>query len=968
MTTDSTLFNAAGTGFRPGVNRPFPVEDPASVWIVQAGKLDLFLVRLKDGEAAGARRPVMRVEEGHAVFGIGEVHPDWTIVATAVPGTQLLEVSLVALREALADGRADQVRSLVEPWILQLSALVSTIAPSQASATLQPAGELKLSYQPQPVMPRDGVLWVKHLQGSSRFIDDPAFPVNGNGWFPVSRQGWLQAEPQSRLMAIGWDLLDQNDPGWQGLEAFHRVFAQCLLRKLCLADEGARTRLRSKAEADMARVENAIAGLATPLLPEMAPAAAGQPHSDPLLLAAQAVGRVQGIDIKAYPDMLGGLKPRDPVAAVAKASGIHVRQVLLKAGWQRQDSGPMLAFRESDQRPLALIPNTARSYRVYDPVERSTTVVTDRLAATLRAFAYVFYRPFPPKALTAADLIGFGLHACRNDVRMVLLMGLATGLLGMFTPFATGVLFDTVIPGAQRTELLQLSVILLVCAISTAMFSLTRSVAMLRLEGKMDAAVQAAVWDRLLSLPIPFFRDYTAGDLAVRGMGIDQMRQTLTGSTLASILSGVFSVFSFALLFYYNSSLAVMAAGLILVAFLVSLACGSLQVRYLRDMSRVRGHLSGLILQFINGIAKFRVAGTEQRAFAAWSKDFAVQKQLSLRARWAQNSLTVFNAAFPVAASACIFWYTADLMKKPGSDPMTTGDFLAFNAAFTQLLAAVLQLSASIVSVLAIVPLYERAKPIFQTLPEVDIAKTAPGSLRGNVEVNHVQFRYRPDAPLVLRDVSLCIKSGEFVALVGASGCGKSTLFRMLLGFEKPESGAVYYDGQDLGGLDAREVRRQMGVVLQNGRLLSGDIFTNIIGSAPLTLDDAWEAARMSGLEQDIRNMPMGMHTVVSEGGGGLSGGQRQRLMIARAIVGRPRILLFDEATSALDNQTQAIVANSLSALQATRIVIAHRLSTVVKADRIFVLDKGRVVEEGAYGELIAQGGPFAELARRQLT
>jgi ABC-type bacteriocin/lantibiotic exporter with double-glycine peptidase domain len=314
-----------------------------------------------------------------------------------------------------------------------------------------------------------------------------------------------------------------------------------------------------------------------------------------------------------------------------------------------------------------------------------------------------------------------------------------------------------------------------------------------------------------------------------------------------------------------------------------------------------------------------------------------------------------------------IFYLAAWLMKQPLLKPLTTGEFLAFNAAFGQFLTAVLQLSASIVSVLSIVPLYERAKPILQTLPEVDQAKSDPGELSGNIEVSHLAFRYRPDTPLVLKDISMNIPAGEFVAFVGASGCGKSTLFRLLLGFEQPESGSVYYDGQELQQLDVQAVRRQMGVVLQNGKLLSGDIFTNLVGSSPLTVDDAWEAARMAGFDQDIRQMPMGMHTVVSEGGGGLSGGQRQRLMIARAIVAKPRILLFDEATSALDNQTQAIVSKSLEELKATRIVIAHRLSTIIHADRIFVLDKGVVVQSGTYDTLIQQEGLFAELAKRQL-
>jgi ABC-type bacteriocin/lantibiotic exporter with double-glycine peptidase domain len=367
-------------------------------------------------------------------------------------------------------------------------------------------------------------------------------------------------------------------------------------------------------------------------------------------------------------------------------------------------------------------------------------------------------------------------------------------------------------------------------------------------------------------------------------------------------------------------------------------------------------------------MAKLRVSGTESRAFAAWAREFSAQKDLSMRARRVSNGLTVFNSAFPVISLAVVFSYAAHLMGQPLLRGFTTGAFLAFSAAFIQFQSAALQLSSTIGSVLGIVPLFERAAPIFETLPEVDDGKRHPGELTGLLEISHLNFRYGPDMPLVLHDLSFSVKPGEFVAIVGPSGSGKSTMFRLLLGFEKAESGAIYYDGQDLAGLDIQAVRQQMGVVIQNSRLASGTIFNNIIGLAPLTLDDAWQAARMAGLDRDSQEMPMGMHTVVSEGGGNLSGGQRQRLLIARAIVKKPRIFLFDEATSSLDNQTQSIVSHSLDALQVTRIVIAHRLSTVINADRILVIEKGVVVQCGAYRELVNQKGIFCELAKRQLT
>jgi ABC-type bacteriocin/lantibiotic exporter with double-glycine peptidase domain len=303
---------------------------------------------------------------------------------------------------------------------------------------------------------------------------------------------------------------------------------------------------------------------------------------------------------------------------------------------------------------------------------------------------------------------------------------------------------------------------------------------------------------------------------------------------------------------------------------------------------------------------------------------------------------------------------------KEWAAPLSAGDFLAFNASFAQMFVSSMNMAGAVLQVMGLVPLFERAKPILECAPEVTEAKIDPGELSGAIEVSHVSFRYESDKPLVLKDVSFRIPAGQMVALVGPSGCGKSTLLRLLLGFEQLETGVILYDGMDLKSLDASSVRGQMGVVLQNSFPFRGDILSNIIGSKPLTIDDAWEAARLSGLDQDIKQMPMGMHTVITESGG-ISGGQRQRLMIARAIVSKPRIVLFDEATSALDNQTQAIVTRSVDSLKATRVVIAHRLSTVMHADKIIVLDQGKVVQSGAYADLIQQEGLFAELAKRQL-
>ena len=959
----------------PAPNVPFPVHDPACLWIVLSGKLDLSLIAVKNGKPSGARHHIIRVEEGHAVFGIGfGSRSGMAIMASAAPHTQIVCASKWDLSRYLSETEDDRIVRLLDDWITQLySVLTDNTVPPEV-LTLGPGEKFVVpedeDRNDQVVVAKEGVTWIQHGRGRSRFLgNDQLAAIADSEPFPVSRPGWLLSSPKSLLKGLNTKTVLAGSTDWHPVQTFHDHVVAALILKQQQEDEREKKRLETRAATEAASMRAALLQLTSPLEQTEDNTAPDEALLDePIFRACQQVGKAAGIQMKPHPDMVRGIKLRDAVGSIAKASGVRLRRVALKGSWWKMDSGPFLGFREPGSSPVAVIPVSPGKYELYDPATERRVPVNTEVAGTLESFGYVFYRPFPAKQLSVFDLLMFGLHGCRRELMTVIFMGLAVGALSLLTPYATGIIFNSLIPGAERHQLIQLVVILIVGGLSTAAFSLTSSLATLRMEGKMDASIQAAVWDRLLNLPVPFFRDFSAGDLATRSLAINDIRRAITGTTITSLLTGIFSFFSFVMLFYYDSNLAILVSGLTLFAFCFTGVCGFALVRYQRRMFHLRGNLSGMVLQFVTGVAKLRGTGTESHAFVAWAKEFTRQKHLALSARRVMNRVTIFSAVFPVVCWVAIFYYHSYLAAQPNASRLSTGDFLAFNAAFSQFLVATLLLSTSIVSIAGIVPLYERIKPIVRTLPEVNLAKSSPGRLTGAIEISHVNFRYKPDAPPVLRDISLSIRPGEYVAFVGPSGSGKSTLLRLLLGFDVPESGAVYFDGQDMSHLDVQDVRRQMGVVLQTGRLVSGDIFTNIVGNSPLTLEDAWEAARLAGMDEDIRSMPMGLHTVVSEGGGGLSGGQRQRLLIARAIVHRPRILLFDEATSALDNNTQAIVSRSLESLQATRIVIAHRLSTILNADRIFVIEKGIVVQSGTYAQLLAEEGLFRELARRQLT
>ena len=853
------------------VTRAFALQGAGLVWIVETGKLDVFLAPMESGSPAGALTHVVRVEAGGALFAL-PLDPVSSLGFLAAPAAET-----VVQVGSLGDLSIAERNELSAPWIKSIA-------------------------QQLPPVP----------EGLS-------------------------------------------------LEQFHEWAATEWIARRRREELEQTERLRVRTMADEKVVGAALRKLAQPF----SDGVGGGAHHSPLAAACLAVGKAADIELRIPPSVIEG-KSKDALRAIARFSAVRMRRLVLQGDWWKQDSGPMVAFLNEGNRAVALLPRRRSGYDLFDPAEDTRVRVHRGIAGKLSGFAYVFYRPFPHRAVTGWEVLRAGLRGCGRDLWGIAIAGFLASLLALVTPIATGIVFDSIIPGSDRRQLLQAVIFIVASAIALTFISLTRSYALLRVEGKLDFATQAAVWDRLLNLPTTFFRNYSAGDLTDRSLAISQIRGMLTESVLTAIVAGLFSVTTIFLLFYYSPALSLVAVALAGTVLAVTAVAGLLQLKLLRQVAEANGKLTGMVFEFVDGIAKFKVSGTEGRAFARWATAFGAQKRMSASIRRIGNFLATFNASFPVIALLIIFSGVAGRIGRQGA-ALSTGEFIAFNVAFGQLLGSVLALGGGFLAILRVVPLYTRVKPIFETLPEIDAGKAEPGELTGGIEVNHLAFRYSNDTPLILRDVSFSIQPGEFIALVGASGAGKSTLLRLLLGFEKPLSGAIYYDGQDLAGLDVQEVRLQMGIVLQSGKLLPGDILTNIIGAAPLTVDDAWEAARMAGLEDDIKALPMGMYTMVSEGGKGLSGGQRQRLMIARAIVRKPRILIFDEATSALDNRTQEIVSRATEGMRATRIVIAHRLSTIMKADRILVLDGGGVAQSGTYNELIGQEGPFAELTRRQL-
>jgi ATP-binding cassette subfamily C protein len=970
----ATLLALGGVRRSVGGNTPFFLDDPLSAWIVLSGRVEVFSVARADGEAQGTRYHYLTADPGDALFGMDleRYGEGLGMLAVGVVGTELLQVALDRLKAAGGVG------DLVERWVSGLSKGVArTIVPQPRADLLIEPGVQGALADGGRVRAHRGVVWISHLSGSSLFLGmEELGDSRREALLPLTHDSFLQALGPVRLAATDTMTALATGEAWAGLETFYDALFRCEFFNTRLAAADELNRLADRTERDRRSRQDAVAGLAA-VIERRSAEFADLPGDDPLLAACTAVGRRLGLTVQAPRQAVGGPaapKPTeavtDPLGDIVRASRIRMRKVVLKGEWWRQETWPLVGHQEEGGQPVALLPSGPGRFELHDPITRTRKPVTRAVAERLSGVAFMFYRPLPDKPLTARDLLTFGVRGSVRDLLRPLAVGAVAGLFSMVPPFFLGQMVDNVIPENERMQLLQLAGILCVLAVTTASFGVVRQLSVLRLETKMSGAIQPAIWDRLLGLPVAFFRQFSAGDLAQRAACIDAIRKVLSGATTATLMTGIFSLFLLAQLFYYNASLAWWAAGLLVIALAFFATVAALRLRLYRPTMLIEGRISGLVLQLLTGIAKLRVAGAEGRAFAVWAREFARQKRLSLQGGGIENAVQTYNVVFPVVCSMVIFPLVLIISRQgvaAGAPPMSAGDFVAFTSAFAMLLVQMLELGTAGVQVLTIAPLLERAKPLLEAGKEVDATKVDPAELSGRIDVEHVTFRYHPNGPAILHDVSMHVEPGEYVALVGPSGSGKSTLARLLLGLETPERGSIYYDGRDIALLDVQKLRRRIGVVTQAGMIRAGSLFDNIVGAAPLTVDDAWEAVRLAGLEEDLRAMPMGLHTVVQQGGTTLSGGQRQRLMIARAIVHRPRVLIFDEATSALDNRTQAIVTESLERLQASRIAIAHRLSTIVRADRIYVLKEGRVVESGTYEALSAAGGVFTDLIRRQL-
>ena len=652
----------------------------------------------------------------------------------------------------------------------------------------------------------------------------------------------------------------------------------------------------------------------------------------------------------------------EQIDIILQPSGAAKRKVELSDRWWKYTDGPMLARFREDGKAIALFPGRFRGYCYFDPSDGKKIRITERNKDLFEREAYCFYRPLPQTPLSGGDFIRFLLTGLkRSDVLTILLAALFSALLGLLIPFGTKYAFSYAIPSGKMMLLISLGVLLFSAALSTWLISAARTSVSSRIQNRLDVLCENAVYSRVIHLPASFFGGKSAGGLASKVMALNAVPAILTELLFGTFLTVLVSV----VYIFQILTIAKPLAGPVLVIYLAEILLFALTVMQERKVMQERFSAeeenSGLVFALLSGIQKIKASGSEQRAFARWMRTYAKRTRPAYRILFPATLRTPLMTAVHMLGMLWIF----AIAYKSGID---ISRFAAFSSAFGLVMGGISALSAAGTSFSTVRPVLDLGETVLKAVPEETQGKKEVQKLSGAIRLENVTFRYSEDAPPILDNVSLQIDPGEYVAVVGRSGCGKSTMLKLLLGFEEPQQGVIYYDGHDLGSLDKNSLRRNIGTVLQDGKLFAGDIYSNITITAPwMSMDDAWNAAEKAGMAGDIREMPMGMHTLITEGSGGISGGQKQRLLIARAICPKPGILMLDEATSALDNITQKIVTDSMDEMACTRIVIAHRLSTIRRCDRILVLDGGRIAEDGTYEELLAANGIFAELVRRQM-
>ena len=968
----AALAARSGTSVPCAGNMPVRLDDPDSVWFIDRGAVNLFMVEFKDGVEQAAPQHFLRRESGWLLPGVAPDRRDddegttLSLIAKGLPGTLLKRLPASSLSEIDPAELAEQT----DTWLTAMTDTLSRFASRLPRPTALAEPGMARTLAPGTLSVRRGVVWVSEPpRGASVFMDivDPAelagAGVPHEAVIPLTRTSWLTLFDDATLSGKSTETLARQDMLLPALASFHALaFAlERLNRRLAVVDDAnlERARTASRRTAEKAARQRLLNIYDRPIDRD-----AGV-EDTALADALQIVGRHEGIEFR-IPARSGPSDSPVGLVDILDASGVRARRVRFKAAgaWWRGDSNAMLGFRAGDGQPVALLPGMFGSYREVDPVTRRSVRITAERAGALADEAWMFYRPLPSGDVTPGDLLKIALHGSASDLARLTMAGLPGGLIKLLPALALGFVANHVTAGGSAGAVYTVAVAVAAFGLLGALLHLLQSTAMMRLEARSASRVEAAFWDRLMRLPPSILHRHPAGDLAMSGMTFQNLRDGLQGIVADSLLSTVFLLPVFAVIFFYDATLGLIALAFSAVSLLITVILGLRQISPYGRMIGAARRVAGRLFQIVGGITKLRVENAEGSAYAIWARDYREQKRAEIELGALEGHSRAFGAALPFLAGGVLLLTVMTV----GDRTVPVGDFLVVYTVFIAFQSAIGRLGESFGTVAAMLPAFDQMRPLLAAVPEAEVEGEPVEFLGGDILFDRISFRYDPDGPLILDDVTIRARPGEFVAIAGESGAGKSTLFRLALGIDRPSAGAVYYDGRDLRHLNLKQVRRHMGVVPQSVGLHPQDLWDNVVGHYDdVASEDVWTAVRIAEVENEIKSMPMGMMTMVGTSGAVLSGGESQRITIARSVIGSPRIMLFDEATNWLDNESQARVMRNLAALTSTRVVIAHRLSTLEQADRIYVLQAGKVVQSGSFNELMDVDGVFKELVKRQV-
>lgn len=951
----------------------FALDRRDGFFIVKSGSLTLFKRNTRHDSIFRQQKRVANIQPGGIIFGdLSKDNSGYLFEALALEECEIRFVSFAGLAPGNDD--LDRLISRVHGSYSMDNYKFKESNPK--SIEIDTKNPLSIGKGESFKVPGDSISWLRVSEGRLAFCGEEDIFLNKNDNFmPVGSQFWFTAVEPARIQCLS------NIPNGQlpVIGECIGMFQSVILRRMELLEkEGVEVELKRLEKAKSIQGNLAVESIGQ-LNSVLEKGDSVQHLGDPLMACLSCIGSKINLEFLP-PNKSEDLKRVNYVEAISRASKVRYRNVKLRYKWYQHDNGPLLAFikglgadgSSTELRPVVLLPANKGAFgqEIFDPQGGVIRQLTQEDINELDEDALMFYRPYPEQATSFMDLGKWAAATFRGSLGLLLAISVLISLTGMLSPIFFGHIVDKAIPDGDRRMLWEMALCLLGVTLGSIAFSLGQGILTLRVKTGITLHMQSAVMDRLLNLPLTFFKKFSSGDLLNRSMIISEISAEVSGIAIKGIFAGFSTCISILLLFYYSVTLAIIPLCFGALSCICSLYLGIKVRRAALDYERGSGKLNGFLFQMVTSISKFRVAGAERLVFHEWSNRYSQQLKYLSQILSYNNWNKVINPAITLCSTIALYLLVVKSMSQPtasgGAAVLTMGTFVAFNSAFGNFMRGVESLTETAVDIIDSFAKQDIAKPIINAKPELDYSKEDPGQINGEIDMRNVSFRYSEDGPYILRDLSLKIHEGDFVAFVGPSGCGKSTLFRLLLGFEEPEIGSILYNNQDISGLDINSIRRQIGTVLQTASISAGSMFENIASGLVITLDEAWMAAKDAGLDEDINAMPMGMHTLVSEGGGNLSGGQRQRLLIARSLVTNPKILLFDEATSALDNRTQEIVSRSISRRNVTRLVIAHRLSTIEDADHIVVLNKGNIEQQGTFDSLRKEKGMFSRMISRQ--